>query len=287
MQRRSREIWGTITNVWKDSNEDFFFQVDYNASLHAEAHVISGELGDLPLFDDQITAEDAWGGFVAALGQQLSVHHDRKPISVCADIPFFTRRVLPSSRLILNNSTQLPVHQMIFAGFLLSLEARPSDIPNAGLGLWLSVVSLWPHDERECLELDPGVLIDIGVYAPLLPSDRKSDKISLVKNFLYNWDPEGWNYEMAMHEKGGNYDIFDITDDLTGKLHASAKRNIICYVNETDGKEVPDVVGLHDPEGAQSQKGNYHFCFFNGISSFICKGPFITFLAIASKTRDH
>jgi hypothetical protein len=141
---------------------------------------------------------------------------------------------------------------MIFAGFSLSLEARDSNIPNAGLGLWLTILPLWPHDDRLFLELDPGVLVDFGVYAPLLPSDRKSDKISLVKNFLYDWDPEGWNFEMAMHGKSGHFDIFDISDDLSGKLHSIAEKNIICYVNETDGKETPNVVGLHDPEGKHS-----------------------------------
>jgi hypothetical protein len=252
VHRRSREIWGTISKAWQDASGDLIFRVDYIASLRAEAHIISGEFGDLPPFDDQILAEDAWGGYVAALEQQQIVRHDHNSLPLGLDVPFMIRRLLPSSRLVLKNSPYLPVRQMVFAGFSLSLEARDSDIPNAGLGLWLTILPLWPYDERNFLELDPGVLVDFGVYAPILPSDRKSDKISLVKNFLYDWDPEGWNFEMAMHERGRHFDIFDITDDLSGKLHAIAEKNIISYVNETDGKETPNVVGLHDPEGKQS-----------------------------------
>ena len=94
-------------------------------------------------------------------------------------------------------------------------------------------------------------------------TDRKTDNISLLKNFIHNWECEGWSFDMATHEKGEHpFDIFDITDDRSGALHTTAVKNTIVYVNETDGKdEIPSISSFHDPEGAvHYYLGKLHIC---------------------------
>jgi hypothetical protein len=78
------------------------------------------------------------------------------------------------------------------------------------------------------------------------------ESVFLLKNFIHNWEPEGWCFDQATrHEVKGSH-VFDVTDNWTGDLHSLASQNVMVYVNETDGKtnSVPTVYAAHDPAGA-------------------------------------
>lgn len=137
-------------------------------------------------------------------------------------------------------SPRLTMH---FRGFHLTLTARTSTIPNAGKGVFVSCTTLTGSSD-DLFVLDAGVLLDLGVYAPFRRADRKTAHVFLMKNFLHSSQCEEWNFDTVLTD-----DLFDITDDSTGKLHEIACRHIPCYVNETDGHSAASVFAQHDPEG--------------------------------------
>jgi len=215
--------------------DELAFTVEYDHSLCRLNKGISGYLGKMPAFDDNVSAEDAWGGYLAFIRQQQIASLPQAP-------PFHYSWIVPNTRVkevrSTADSTQMmpPLLKMVVEpGFLLEFEVKRSSIPQAGLGLWVtcSPASILL---RDCLyfELPPGTFVDLGIYAPLQETDRKTDNASLLKNFVHNWECEGWSFEMATHEKGEHFfDVFDITDDRTGALHSEAKNNTIVYVNES------------------------------------------------------
>ena len=132
---------------------------------------------------------------------------------------------------------------MHFRGFHLTLTAKTSTIPNAGKGVFVSCTTL-TGSSSDVFVLSPGELLDLGVYAPFRRADKKSAHVFLMKNFLHSYQCEEWNFDTVLDDN-----LFDITDDSTGRLHEIASRHIPAYVNETDGHSTASVYAQHDPEG--------------------------------------
>jgi hypothetical protein len=134
-------------------------------------------------------------------------------------------------------------------GFRLELNVKPSRIPNAGYGVFLSCMKLMEDasdDETvDAFVLKAGELVDLGIYAPFRIQDKKPEAVTFVKNFVHSYKIEKW----AFNAKDIRYQL-DITDDATGNLHAAAKSHIPAYVNESNDDDLVNIRAEHDPEGS-------------------------------------
>ena len=63
------------------------------------------------------------------------------------------------------------------------------------------------------------------------PEDRKTNLHFDFKNFIHNYEPSEWSYEVP-EQKLNRCQIVDITDDTTGEVHSLAKKHTPIYVNE-------------------------------------------------------
>ena len=68
-------------------------------------------------------------------------------------------------------------------------------------------------------------------YAPVLLSDRKTDLIFSVKDFVFAHEPSSWRFDVE-ELINGHPQVVDFTDDTTGTPHEAAKANMSKYVNE-------------------------------------------------------
>ena len=140
-----------------------------------------------------------------------------------------------------------PSKVLTFRGTKLEFQVRESEIPNAGLGCFLRCTPLMSRPKQESFVLRSGEWLDFGCYAPFRALDSKDTCVLVLKNYIFNFEPERWSFS---HLKGDDSKAFDITDEETGTLHIPAKNNILPYVNETDGIETPSVRAEHSPEGS-------------------------------------
>eukprot|EP00523_Entomoneis_sp_CCMP467_P001417 CAMPEP_0168763418 /NCGR_PEP_ID=MMETSP0724-20121128/24354_1 /TAXON_ID=265536 /ORGANISM="Amphiprora sp., Strain CCMP467" /LENGTH=970 /DNA_ID=CAMNT_0008812623 /DNA_START=131 /DNA_END=3040 /DNA_ORIENTATION=+ len=149
-----------------------------------------------------------------------------------------------------------PGQTVLCRGYKIQLETRKSSIPGAGFGAWIMCSDPTPQKRTE-FRLEAGELLDVGTYAPLQPADYKDEVVVLVKNFIFGWECETWSFgatsDTSSSRKGAASfnKVYDITSDSgKGKLHEFAKRNLLVYVNETDGKSTPHICAQTDPEGS-------------------------------------
>jgi hypothetical protein len=143
------------------------------------------------------------------------------------------------------SDTRLPRLTLLWQGFRLALNVKPSTIPNAGYGVFLSCTSLMQDAEAEYFELKPGELIDLGIYGPLQIQDQKLEAVFFVKNFVHSHKCDVFTFDA-----GDNRHQLDITDDVSGELHAVAKSHVLAYVNESDVDRLITIKAEHDPEGS-------------------------------------
>jgi hypothetical protein len=215
----------------------------------------------IPPFD-RVSEQDAWGGCIlynTKSGLHSAFNQKGDLLSIA---PFHVSWITPD----IHHEEQhydgptadgsesiesgLPRLTLISGGFKLVFTVKPSTIPNAGYGVFLTCVSLALHEtnQPQALVLQPGQLLDFGVYAPFCAEDKKREHIFLLKNFVHRFKCEGFCFETV---EEGHTHIFDITDDWTGNLHQRARRHVPAYVNEiTDDDEIPNVHSRHDSEGA-------------------------------------
>jgi hypothetical protein len=190
--------------------------------------------GEVAPFDDDISEEEALGGYVSFLENTKQLDDS---IRGC----FYLQWLTP-----LSGSTRYPRRVLhVEGGFQLHVFAAKSGISNAGDGLFIECHGP-PSHSGKCLELEAGQLLDLGVYGPLQNSDRKSEFEFELKNFLHAGGPDVWCWAMAHHEN--NSIVIDITDDRTGDIHEEARKNVLVYANEVNGKgEIPTIHAVCDP----------------------------------------
>lgn len=243
-QNQSQVVYGKVTKCkCYKSNVMFMFEYD---ELSRQLTNRAGSVYGNAVPEVELVAERvAWGSCIMAQEMGLVGSDDvQHPNKNCLKwiVPEYAR----------NEPDHQPYQKktLVVKGFALDLIAKKSGIPNAGLGLWISCRCLVGRP-RSVFELKPAEMVDLGVYAPLRIEDRKSDAISLSKAFLHSWMPEGFNFDSAPHERSGRCQVLDLTDDYTGGLHAEALRQVLPYVNETDGRsEKSSILAEHDPSGA-------------------------------------
>lgn len=81
----------------------------------------------------------------------------------------------------------------------------------------------------------PWELIQLALYGPFQPSDRKEFNHYELKTFIFSNEPGEWGFEIDQKRPDGRIQIADITDDKTGMPHSVARANIAMYINETAG----------------------------------------------------
>ena len=153
--------------------------------------------------------------------------------------------MLPPDRF--SNGYERPKQTILFRCTVLEFETRKSLIPNSGLGVFVRC-SNFGTDNREKFQLENGEMLDFGTYAPLTRNDFRDGTLFVFKNYIFDGACEGWSFDAIGHESSRK--LFDITSDTTGELHDEARANLLSYVNETNGIEIPSVRADHDPEGA-------------------------------------
>ena len=197
-----------------------------------------------------IEEADAWAGYNSFLSQT-----EGKKFT-CSDLsqylpaetkPFYRHYIVSTVRA---SSQQRSMH-LVVKGHHVQLKVKESNIPNGGLGLFITATPIASLNSRGTsrnapLVLEEGELVDLGVYGPLRPEDLKLDHVFIVKNFVHEWKSENWSFDA----KCSDGLLLDITDDDTGDLSKVAEDNIVVFTNETDGNENATVVAKDDPEGA-------------------------------------
>lgn len=175
-------MFGTITSCKKNQvYESLLFTVTMNSGHGQEYASQNIEIA---------SEEDIWGGFMAykkKSGQRLDTG---KVIP-----PFYRTYIVPTPMLSprYNESTWVPVLAFQVGNYRsFKLEARDSNILNAGLGLFVTCTLTSPSS-KQVFELPEGTIIDLGVYAT--STDSKDGCISLLKNFIHGWTPESWSFE--------------------------------------------------------------------------------------------
>ena len=239
-----KEVYGTITECKKnllDGSLQFTVELfeECRKPLKAVALLQQG----VPEKLEGISAADAWGGFVSFMKLDT-----REGELALMKVPPYHTYIVPGSRHVVRYTRDgIPVIVYHVKNHRLEIEARQSDIPNAGLGLWVKCTCIIPMSKKRVFDLPKGHLIDLGVYAPLTAGDCRNENIALLKNFLFSWNCEGWYWDSAEPSIGS---VYDITDDLTGNLHETARKTPIVYANETDGHSQATILSSNDPEGS-------------------------------------
>lgn len=191
-----------------------------------------------------ISLEDVQAGYFRALSETTP------PQNNTPKMPFFIQYKLPCLRILSKQQEPLPRASFVWENqFRVELQVLPSQqAVCAGYGLFACIHPLHTRNVDSNMELPPGVLIDLGVYGPLRPQDRKSWSVRLIKSFIYSYHCGSWFFETNQDD----HSVFDMTDDTTGQLHALAQRNVLMYANETSGgmQDIPSLWPQYDPEGA-------------------------------------
>ncbi len=248
-------IYGTITKVEQDDvDEEEKFIVTYTDESRNWVNSTDTGCGSLHVprtgtIDDLV----AWGGclqYLAIKGASMK--------KLLAQAPFYTKWLTPNlyrkemvhTRDLSEDTPQstLPHLRITHGPFELKFTVKTSTIPNAGYGVFLSVEPLLKEaDAPTHFELQPGELMDFGVYAPFRTEDKREDHEFLMKNFVHGFKCEEYTFKTGEEDY-----VFDITDDLTGELHIDARRHIPPFVNEISSErhQVSMVQARYDCEGA-------------------------------------
>lgn len=75
-------------------------------------------------------------------------------------------------------------------------------------------------------------LLELSRYAPVLPSDRKTELEFAFKDFIFSSEPSSWRFNVK-ETLNGQPQVVDFTSDISGSPHETARfRYIAMYVNE-------------------------------------------------------
>lgn len=80
------------------------------------------------------------------------------------------------------------------------------------------------------------------MYSPLTANDKKHSHVFNCKTYAFSMRTEQYSFDSP--EDGY---LFDISDDITGVPHETARHHLPMYVNETMGTET--IHAENDPEG--------------------------------------
>eukprot|EP00977_Amphora_coffeiformis_P016819 scaffold5323_cov173-Amphora_coffeaeformis.AAC.5 len=183
-----------------------------------------------------------WIPMVEAQGYREDYDEEHRDIQIDSKAK---RWIVPDS---IQDKPKFPPSRIIeVMGMSIEVEARDSSIDGAGLGVFMRVNPI--DTDETCFTLEAHHVIDLGMYGPFRKEDLKHDAALLVKDFIFDGKTQQWVFDTVgsenLHDKRSHG--FDITDDCTGELHDQARRNVLVYINETDGVEEPTISASRDP----------------------------------------
>lgn len=242
----STNLSGTISKCWKHF-------IHRTLSFTVTFDTLQSSLVNMPTaspnynckaftFEEIVSEQMAWGGHKKYCQQHHSYLEDQESNSLLV-APYSVNWMIPSKQYIVHSlDHRNPDLMLEFRNCLLQFETKPSTIKGAGTGLFVKAVN------GKNLVLQPGEMLDLGIYAPLQVGNIKPKHVSMLKNLIYDWSIEAWSF--AEKRKSTQGYTYDPTDDFTGTLDLKAKSNLISYINETcQSNEVANISAQHDPEG--------------------------------------
>jgi len=245
LQGRQKEVYGIVTKCQEKEDEVTTCEVKFMEESRAMVNAIDNDCGSTVPESQVFDCELAIGACMR-YEEQNPGREERLTECYC-DMPFYLQWTTPAFRhdeLVEGPYGMLPRLRLSIRGFCLELNVKPSKIPGAGNGVFLTCTRV-DGAKGDVLRLAAGELIDLGVYAPLLLRDKKSEASFAIKTFLHSNKPEEVAFDP--NEEGFQYDI---TDDVTGELHAEAKKRIYAYANESEDENLITIHARHDPEGS-------------------------------------
>jgi hypothetical protein len=227
---------GTISECFQ-ANQKLFFTVDLDKTCVQMINMISASKASVPEQLRNVGIADARGGFIC-YRQCYSL-----PCNDAGGEPMHIWRV--PNRVVNKSIGDLPVRTLVGKGWVLTLQVKRSE-EIGGLGCYLTWDSTAPSTKHlPHFILRPGEFIDLGVYAR--PEDCVPLQLFQCKNFILSHEAEKFTFEVQDNDDAY---LFDINDNvLANKLNEAAQRNVLPYVNETDGHEAPCVTAERDPAG--------------------------------------
>lgn len=184
----TREIFGKIVGCFEEDEgktKELLFDVEYDSDRHPE------RMGNAPMKGQ--LRESFAAGAAAAFQRKISEVTGPSSSDMQVEKPFASWIVPVRRKLPAQDQAALPKIVLSVGGFVLTLEAAESQIPGAGLGLWLSCTEQVVLG-RKHFELPAGCFIDLGVYAPLVSSHRTKEHVLFVKSFLHSFKPDTWSF---------------------------------------------------------------------------------------------
>jgi hypothetical protein len=256
VEGQRRIVYGCITKVEDSPLHDPKFTITFNDDSRAIVNnLYEGGNSSLSVpATSTITESLAWGGSILYDAKNNFRGVPARNDSADSEPPFYTSWIVPDLAAeeidYERNPQGLPKLTLTIGGFQLEFITKPSTIPNAGYGVFVRCTSLNTSDSRsQHLELKPGELVDFGIYAPFRAQDTKKEHIFLLKTFAYKYSCEEYCFDTSV--ESDEEEIFDISDDWTGELHADARRHVPAYVNEiSDENQRACVHALFGCEGA-------------------------------------
>jgi hypothetical protein len=247
---RNRIVFGVITGYQRNQkNENYsYFNVKYNSTSRAVANAIQNECDCAVPSSRRLKPKLAWGACIRYEDQTPS---DDKNLPPLRDIEGISKVcwkwIVPDMRieeLETKEDKNFPKLTLVIRGYQLILTVRRSTIPNAGNGVFIKAKNFTDTSSASFV-LQSDEMLDLGIYAPLLATDRKRETAFFVKNFIHHYEPEEWCFDTNEAEH-----LYDMTEDHSGKIHEQARCRIFAYFNECGGEDFPTVHAEQDPEGS-------------------------------------
>jgi len=253
LKDQTKVVYGEVIECEKNTfdGDIYRFKVKYSSQSRAIVNSINNCCASIVPETQMLPASLVLGGCIR-LGQQLNVTHESALLNGLGREMHRWNWITPEMRhreMVENHKgKRLPCLTIVLRGFKLELTVEPSTIPNAGNGVFLRcsrVMADAGAAPSEPFILKAGELVDLDCYAPFGPQDKKLEAVMIIKNFLHSHKCEEWAFDALQ----SHYQL-DITDDVTGDIHAEAMSHIPAYVNESDADGAVCIRAEHDAEGS-------------------------------------
>lgn len=233
-----RTVFGKVVACWRVPHRtgDIRAEIEYtDPSLSFSRRMASAWTMNSR---DKISESLAWGSYLLFSDEHCS-----------SDTTIVPSNTVPEKWLVPDSVDDFPDfhrRELTFKNIIIELERRMSDIgSNAGYGVFCRVKPMIRSAKpQKYFVLPQGEYIDLGIYGPLRCDDVIGRTEMIVKSFVLDSKPDEWTFDKSIEDTG---EYYDMTENVTGNLHELARRNVLVYVNETDGKEPATVQAFHDP----------------------------------------
>lgn len=250
-----QQIFGQVTECDKDAQDGdiITFTVEYSDSCCPE-NESNGSKALAVAAPQKLPPPLVVGGCIQ-YEERTSVSKTSVLLNDIGHLIHFWSWITPDSRheeqVVTENgdgtTKSLPRLTLRVRGFRLELNVRQSTIPNAGYGVFVKCTPVedkyTEQQQSRPFRLKAGELIDIGVYAPFSHHDKKLESVFFAKNFVFDHKCQEWAF-------GAGDARFDITDDVTGDIHAEARSHIPAYVNESNDDAAICIRAEHSPDSS-------------------------------------